>query len=86
VQKRSGAWYAMRIHPYRTLDNVIEGAVLTFADITEMVKTREALREAHGLSRLAVVLRDSGDAITVQDLSGPHPGLEPGRGAAVWLE
>lgn len=34
-----------RILPYRTLDNVIEGAVLTFVDITEMKKTQEALRE-----------------------------------------
>jgi len=43
-----------------------------------MVKTREALREAHGLSRLAVVLRDSGDAITVQDLSGRTLAWNPG--------
>jgi two-component system CheB/CheR fusion protein len=78
VQNAAGAWYMMCIHPYRTLDNVIEGAVLTFADITEMVKTREALREAHGLSRLAVVLRDSGDAITVQDLSGRTLAWNPG--------
>jgi two-component system CheB/CheR fusion protein len=78
VQNAAGEWYMMCIHPYRTLDNVIEGAVLTFADITEMVKTREALREAHGLSRLAVVLRDSGDAITVQDLSGRTLAWNPG--------
>ena len=78
VQNAAGAWYTMRIHPYRTLDNVIEGAVLTFADITEMVKTREALREAHGRSRLATVLRDSGDAITVQDLSGRTLAWNPG--------
>ena len=78
VQNAAGAWYAMQIHPYRTLDNVIEGAVLTFADITEMVKTREALREANGLSRLAVVVRDSGDAITVQDLTGRTLAWNPG--------
>jgi two-component system, chemotaxis family, CheB/CheR fusion protein len=35
VQTRAGAWFLMRIRPYRTLDNVIEGAVLTFTDITE---------------------------------------------------
>jgi len=54
----------MRIQPYRTLDNVIEGAVITFVDITEMVLAREALR------RLAVVVSDGHDAITVQDLEG----------------
>jgi two-component system CheB/CheR fusion protein len=78
VQNAAGAWYAMRIHPYRTLDNVIEGAVLTFADITDVMRTREALREAHGLSRLAAVVRDSGDAITVQDLSGRTLAWNPG--------
>jgi two-component system CheB/CheR fusion protein len=35
-----------------------------------MKKTREALREANELLRLAVVVRDSHDAITVQDLEG----------------
>ena len=36
VQTTAGDWYLMRIQPYRTLDNVIEGAVITFVDITEM--------------------------------------------------
>ncbi len=46
VQTQSGSWYAMRIQPYRTLDNVIEGAVITFVDITETKKIQEALHEA----------------------------------------
>jgi two-component system CheB/CheR fusion protein len=33
VQTRDGHWYLMRILPYRTVENVIEGAVLTFVDI-----------------------------------------------------
>lgn len=47
VQTQAGRWYALRIQPYRTLDNLIEGAVITFVDITEMVQTREALRKAN---------------------------------------
>jgi two-component system CheB/CheR fusion protein len=39
----------MRILPYRTLNNVIEGLVITFVDITEMVRVREALHEANAL-------------------------------------
>ncbi len=70
VQTKVGAWYTMRILPYRTLDNVIEGAVITFIDITETVRTREALLKANELLRLAVVVRDAHDAITVQDLEG----------------
>lgn len=46
VQTTDGKWYAMRIQPYRTLDNVIEGAVISFLDITEMVRSREALQES----------------------------------------
>jgi two-component system CheB/CheR fusion protein len=70
VQTRAGDWYLMRIRPYRTLENVIEGAVLTFFDITEMKKAREALREVEALRRLVVVVRDAYDAVTVQDLEG----------------
>ncbi len=40
VQSTEGLWYTMRIQPYRTLDNVIEGAVLTFVDITSGRKTK----------------------------------------------
>jgi two-component system CheB/CheR fusion protein len=49
VQTRVGSWYTMRILPYRTLDNVIEGAVLTFVDITEMKKAREELERSQKL-------------------------------------
>ncbi len=44
VQTRSGAWYTMRILPYRTLDNRIEGAVITFVDITERKRAEEEFR------------------------------------------
>jgi two-component system, cell cycle response regulator len=44
VQITEGNWYALRIRPYRTFDNVIEGAVITFFDITEAKKTQEALQ------------------------------------------
>lgn len=70
--------YTMRILPYRTLDNVIEGVVITFVEITEIVRTREALRKANELLRLAVVVRDAFDAITVQDLDGRILAWNPG--------
>jgi two-component system CheB/CheR fusion protein len=47
VRTRAGAWYTMRILPYRTLNNVIEGAVVTFVDITSAKQARQALNEAH---------------------------------------
>ncbi|MFA5214459.1 chemotaxis protein CheB [Sulfuricurvum sp.] len=70
VQTVEKMWYTLRIQPYRTLDNVIEGAVISFVNITETVQMREALRHANELSRLSVVVRDAHDAITVQDLDG----------------
>lgn len=70
VQTTEGKWYLMRIQPYRTLENVIEGAVVSFIDITEMVKMRAALALANERARLAVVVHDTYDAITVQDMDG----------------
>jgi len=63
-------WYTLRIQPYRTLDNVIEGAVITFVDITETKRIQAALRKANDLLRIVVVVRDARDAITVQNLDG----------------
>ena len=41
AQTRAGAWYTLRIRPYRTLENVIEGAVVSFVDITEQKQARK---------------------------------------------
>jgi len=80
VQTIDGRYYTMRVQPYRTLENVIEGAVITFIDITELraaqaqaqtqTQAQAALREAMTERRLAVVVWDAHDAITVQDLEG----------------
>ena len=78
VLTAEGKSYTLRILPYRTLDNVIEGAVITFVEITEIIRTREALRKANELLRLAVVVRDAFDAITVQDLDGRIIAWNPG--------
>jgi two-component system CheB/CheR fusion protein len=44
VKTTEGFWYKMTIMPYRTMDNRIDGAVLTFANIDEQKKTQERLR------------------------------------------
>jgi two-component system CheB/CheR fusion protein len=36
VQTADGKWYSLRILPYRTLDNVIEGVVVSFVDISQI--------------------------------------------------
>ena len=46
IGARDGRWFTVRIMPYRTLDDRIDGVVITFADITA-AKTLEAkLRQA----------------------------------------
>jgi two-component system CheB/CheR fusion protein len=54
----------MRILPYRTTENVIDGLVLTFMSIDQL-KEREQL-----MRRLVTVVADSNDAITVHELNG----------------
>lgn len=46
VQTQEGQWYQMRIQPYRTLENVIDGAVLTFVDVSEQKELQVAIRES----------------------------------------
>ncbi len=70
IQDMQGHWYALRIRPYKTLDNRIEGTVMTFIDIDSIkgaTPAREALRQEQ---RLAAVLRDAADAVTLQDFDG----------------
>ena len=46
VQARDSRWYNMRILPYRTLENIIDGVVITFADTTALKKTEAQLQAA----------------------------------------
>jgi two-component system, chemotaxis family, CheB/CheR fusion protein len=43
AQVKNGSWYSFRTRPYRTVDNVIEGIVITFVDITDIKKVQEEL-------------------------------------------
>lgn len=42
-----GQWYLMRMMPYRTMDNVIDGLVLTFIDITDLTQQKRAELASH---------------------------------------
>jgi two-component system, chemotaxis family, CheB/CheR fusion protein len=54
----------MRIRPYRTVDNVIDGVVITFVDITERKRHEEVG------ARLAAIVESSQDAIIGHSLDG----------------
>ena len=59
-----GATYLMQVRPYRDLNNVIDGAVVTFVDISERKKHEQAR------SRLAAIVESSQDAIIAHGLDG----------------
>ena len=42
VQDQEGRWYSLRVRPYRTVDNRIEGAVLQLVDVTDRKRAAEA--------------------------------------------
>jgi chemotaxis methyl-accepting protein methylase len=45
VATRDGRWFMMRIMPYRTLENMIDGVVMTFVDITVSKALEAELRK-----------------------------------------
>ena len=47
VSSGDGRWFSVRIMPYRTLANRVNGAVLTFVDISAAKALEFRLREAH---------------------------------------
>lgn len=44
IRARDGSWYVVRVLPYRTQDNRIDGAVITFSDVSGLKETAKYLR------------------------------------------
>jgi PAS domain S-box-containing protein len=75
VRTANGKWYLARIQPYRTLDNVIEGVVLTFTEVTDFKRLSDA------------VLRNEAILATAQEIG--HLGsweLDVDSGTAHWSD
>ena len=45
ITTRDGRWYMVKIMPYRTLENVIDGVVITFTDISVAKMLEAELRK-----------------------------------------
>ena len=71
VQAKDGKWYSMRMQPYRTIDNMIEGAVLNFVEISVLKRIQAELEsdKAH-LQFKSTLLSAIGDAVIATDLQG----------------
>ncbi|WP_292471624.1 CheR family methyltransferase [Methanolobus sp.] len=64
----SGEWYMLNIRPYCSRTKSIEGAVITFMEITQLKQLQE--KQTNTLRHLAAVVNDSRDAILLQDIEG----------------
>jgi two-component system CheB/CheR fusion protein len=85
VRGKDGRDYIVRVHPYRTTEHRIEGAVMTFFDITQRKRDEELIRE--NAARLSTVFDSLPVGVAVMDSNGAvvmsnrimHPFLPSGR-------
>jgi two-component system CheB/CheR fusion protein len=68
VQDLGGRWYSMRVRPYRTVDNKIDGAVMTFIDIDAAKRIHLELQREQTFT--AAVLESAAALVMVTDLEG----------------
>jgi two-component system CheB/CheR fusion protein len=60
IQTKDGLWFNLKILPYRTVENVIDGVVITFTSIDTQKKTQERLED---LSSKIEAAREYADSI-----------------------
>src|SRR2546429_695883 len=69
VREKDGTWYLMRVRPYKTAENKIEGAVISFQDIDALKRSLEQSRHyADALiesAREAILVLDDNLRVTV---------------------
>jgi chemotaxis methyl-accepting protein methylase len=80
IGARDGRWFSVRIMPYRTLDDRIDGVVITFANITE-AKTLEAkLRGQHARLEKDVVAKPAKRARVTEEAPSGRSARSPNVG------
>lgn len=83
IQDGRDCWYSLRIRPYKTLDNRIDGVVVTLIDVDTLKKLQEALQQR--IHDLNVADRSKNEflALLAHELRNP---LAPLRNAVELLE
>lgn len=54
VRDRAGHWYSLRVRPYLTLDNKVDGAVLVLVDIDGLKRSEQAVAAARDFAEAIV--------------------------------
>ena len=76
---RNGRWFLVRILPYRTLENVIDGVAITFVDITASralegkLRATQAGLEKH-IEEQDLKLAQAGEALQIEQQRGTEKG------------
>ncbi len=83
VRSQDGRWYLLRIRPYRTQENRIDGATILLVDIDALAQTQESLRNR--IAELAIADRQKNEflAVLAHELRNP---LAPLRNAVQILK
>jgi two-component system CheB/CheR fusion protein len=63
VRDKNGHWYSLRVRPYLTLDNKVDGAVLVVIDIDLLKRTQLAITEAS--EQIEAIVRTVPDPLVV---------------------
>ena len=81
IAGKDGQWFSVRIMPYRTFDDRIDGLVITFINISDLIKAETKLTETE--KTLALILNSSTDVIV--KLSTKFKILELSHGAEIYF-
>ena len=70
IRSLDGGWYFARLLPYRTLDDRIAGAVLTFVDISERKRAQQGWTDSE--ARFDAMFGQASAGIVLVDLAGRY--------------
>ena len=63
MQDKSGRWYSLRVRPYKTLDNKIDGAVIVLVDIDALKRSEQDIKTARDYAE--AIVRTARDPLLV---------------------